>query len=449
MYRPFLFLIAALLFGSGAIQAQQMTAGPAIQEQCRASATPEGVSKLEQRQQQLERDIAKLTEKIGDSAPRAGDRQSPQFKTLRTNQEELLNLTLQLECARARVLEQASEKVHTRAPQKKQSQIVEVTTYYATNRNQTDKTEPTKVYGSTYQASLRYGRAVVSIPLTHTAGNIELPRLWKLERQPDPAKHFVLKSVVPMDQDSVQREMLEKFNATGKRSVLVFVHGYNLGFAEAAMRTAQLAHDLNFPGLPFFYSWPSANQLLSYWQDEETAQLSEGVFGKVMDDLSQLPGTDIYIVAHSMGNRIVSQALKARLDAGKDTKNVRELLLAAPDINAELFRTVLAPKLAAMQGTRTTIYASSSDLALKASKVVHGFRRLGETIGGVFTYQGIDTIDASTVSQHMTRAYGHFYLMDNITVLKDVRTIIEQKIPAKQRGLNEVGQTPNVFWRFN
>ena len=47
-----------------------------------------------------------------------------------------------------------------------------------------------------------------------------------------------------------------------------------------------------------------------------------------------------------MGSRIVSSALKSRVDMGKDNKNVRELLLAAPDINADLFRAVIAPKLA-------------------------------------------------------------------------------------------------------
>ena len=124
------------------------------------------------------------------------------------------------------------------------------------------------------------------------------------------------------------------------------------------------------------------------------------------------------------------------------------MLLAAPDINAELFRTVIAPKLAAMHGTRTTIYASSSDLALKASKIVHGFRRLGETADGVFTYKGMDTIDASTATQ-VNRAYGHFYLMDNTLVLKDVRTIIEEKRAAKDRGLNAIGKDPNVFYRLN
>ena len=35
-----------------------------------------------------------------------------------------------------------------------------------------------------------------------------------------------------------------------------------------------------------------------------------------------------------------------------------------------------------MSNMRTTIYASSSDIALRASKVVHRYRRVGETTGG-------------------------------------------------------------------
>jgi esterase/lipase superfamily enzyme len=236
-----------------------------------------------------------------------------------------------------------------------------------------------------------------------------LPTLWKLERDADASKHFVLQAVMPLNVDAARKEMAQKLQGMSSKALLVFVHGYNVGFPEAALRTAQMAHDLNFPGLAFFYSWPSANHVRSYWQDEEIARLSEGVFEQLIDELAQLPATDIYLVAHSMGNRIVGHALQARMDKGKETKNLRELLLAAADINADVFRAVIAPKLAAMKGTRTTVYASSSDIALKASKVVHGFRRVGETNGGVFIYPGIETIDASNASPSL-RGYGHYYL---------------------------------------
>jgi esterase/lipase superfamily enzyme len=304
-----------------------------------------------------------------------------------------------------------------------------------------------KFYSSDFQPAYEYGRALITIPHTHVPGNLEMPSLWKMELDSDANRHFVLKAVIPLGADSARTEMANRLAGMSSRSLLLFVHGYDTTFAEAALRTAQLAHDLEFPGLAFFYSWPSAGNALRYWRDEEASQLSEAVFEQLLGELSQLRATNIYIVAHSMGNRIVAGALRSRVIKKEETKHIREVLLAAPDINAELFRTAIAPQLAAMQGTRTTIYASSSDLALRASKVVHGFRRVGETIGGVFVYPGLDTIDASGAAT-MIREYGHSYLMDSASVLKDVRAIIEQKLAAKQRGLPEMGRAPDLYWQL-
>ena len=450
MYRLFLTVLAALALSAHALQAQQpQQPNPlAIPAPCRTAAD-EALPELEKRKQRLEREVAQTQDKIAaiKDASREEARKALQT-TLRGSQENLLKVVFQIECARAKAETSPEPVVASRSPAAKKADVVEVTTYYATNRNETANSEPMKVYGVGRDLSMHYGKAVVTIPLTHVTGYLELPKLWKLQREPDSKKHFVLKSVVPMNLDSTRREMQEKMVAGGSKAILLFVHGYYLGFAEAAMRTAQLAHDLKFAGVPFFYSWPSAGTLLSYWQDEETAELSEPLFEKLLDDLSLPPAADIYIVAHSMGNRIVSHALKARVDQRKPTTHLREVLLAAPDINAELFRTVIAPKLAEMQGTRTTIYASSSDVALMASKIVHGFRRLGETADGVFTYKGMDTIDASTATQ-ASRAYGHFYVMDNSLVLKDVRTIIDENRTAKDRGLNVIGKDPNIFYRLN
>jgi esterase/lipase superfamily enzyme len=446
-------LIAALVFGIGAARAQTLPAS------CPPpSAIP--LVELEKRKQALERDVAlkSAAERLG-SAGRTKDLESD----LRKTREQLLDVLFRIECERDRVQvppatgltrgaapppspspERRTRAVPT-APQ--QPQLLEITTYYATNRKQSASAEPVKFYGPQLESTFRYGRATITIPPTHTPGNLEMPTLWKLEREADPNKHFVLKAVVPLGADAARAEMSEKLQGMSTKSVLLFVHGYNTNFAEAALRTAQLAHDLRFPGMAFFYSWPSAGSALSYWQDEETAQLSESIFEQLLGELTRLPVTDIYIVAHSMGNRIVTGALKSRVDKKESTKQIRELLLAAPDINAELFRTVIAPRLAAMQGTRTTIYASSSDLALRASKIVHGFQRVGDTIGGVFVFPRFDTIDASGAST-VTRSYGHSYLMDSSSVLKDIQALIQQRVAAKQRGLLEMGAAPNSYWRL-
>lgn len=444
MFDRLLLFFGLLILSATLVQAQPSARRP-MPEGCQASAG-DTLAELEKRRQALERDIARQTaemERVSKSKDgKAGGGADARAKDLRLRQEDLLDVLFRMECVRT-----AGPEAPSRSPFKRPQDIIEITTYYATNRKPTGGTEPTKFYGGVFGPALQYGRAVVSIPPTHTPGKLELPSLWKLERGSDASKHFVLQTVTPLNGDAGRREMAQRLSGMSSKALLIFVHGYNMGFAEAAVRTAQMAHDLNFPGLPFFYSWPSANHVRSYWQDEEIARLSEGTFEQLIDELSQLPATDIYIVAHSMGNRVVGHALQARADKGKPTKNLRELLLAAADINADVFRTVIAPKLAAMQGTRTTVYASSSDFALKASRIMHGFRRLGDTAGGVVIYPGIETIDASAETAPL-RDFGHFYVVDSPSVIRDIRSIIEKKMPAKLRGLAEMGTSPNIYWRL-
>ena len=422
-----LWVFAALVVGNATSHAQPV--GPS---QCDASPRAP-LAQLQKLKETLERDVA------------AGQAKG-QEKDLRKTQEQLLDVIFQIDCqqnseASVRSVERRARNVAAPAA------AIEVTTYFATNRKRSSTSEPVKFYGSDFQPAYEYGRALVTIPRTHVPGNLEMPSLWRMELDADPNRHFVLKAVIPLGADSARAEMANRLAGMSSRSLLLFVHGYDTTFADAALRTAQLAHDLQFPGLAFFYSWPSAGSAVRYWRDEEASQLSEAVFEQLLSELSQLPDTNIYIVAHSMGNRIVAGALRSRVIKKEETTHIREVLLAAPDINAELFRTAIAPQLTGMQGTHTTIYASSSDLALRASKVVHGFRRVGETLGGVFVYPGVDTIDASAAAT-MIREYGHAYLMDSASVLKDVRTIIQQKLAAKQRGLPEMGKAPDLYWQL-
>jgi esterase/lipase superfamily enzyme len=442
-------LIAVLVFGAPGANAQSST-DAAIKSPCEATHG-DSLSALESRRLSLEREIARKTKALEEHAKKkavpASDAKAKELdQSLHQSQEDLMEVLFRIDCVRQAAARPPERKRASRA-MAGPAALVEITTYYATNRNLSGSAEPTKVYGTASADTLQYGRAVVSIPFTHKPGSIELPTIWKLEREADPNKHFVLKSVTPGSLDEVRREMAGKLETQSAKTLLIFVHGYYMSFTEAALRTAQLAHDLKFPGLAFFFSWPSASQIRGYLQDEEASRLSEGIFERIIDDVSQLPVTDIYIVAHSMGNRIVGHALQSRAEKGKETRKVRELLLAAPDINADLFRTVIAPKLAAMQGTHTTLYASSADIALRASKIVHGFRRVGETTGGVFTYPPFETIDASSASL-LTRNYGHSYVMDSASVLKDIQSIIQEKATAKQRGLSPVGASPNTYWRL-
>ena len=421
---------------------------------------------LEKRRERLERRIAQAR-----AAKSAAD-EEPGSTTLSKSQAALLGVLFQIQCHKLRqqtasaepsAAERVAPKRRAVAPAQDApgaaapppsarraarrtvaaaDNVIEVTTYFATNRGRSGKSAPASVYDATV-SPLSYGRALVTVPGTHTPGSLELPSIWRLQFQPDPTRHFTLKAVDPLGPDEARSEMARRQAETSSKAILVYVHGYNMSFAVTAMRTAQLAHDLDFPGLPFFFSWPSAGQVTGYLRDAESALLFEDAFDQVLDDLSRLSGGEIYVIAHSMGSRLVSQALRSRVDKGRSTAHLRELLLAAPDIDADLFRKAIAPRLQAMRGTQTTVYASSSDLALMASKAVHGYRRVGETAGGVFVYPGFDTVDASAASLAV-RAFGHSYLTDSAAVLKDIKSLLRLKLPATARGLAEAGTSPDI-----
>ena len=68
-----------------------------------------------------------------------------------------------------------------------------------------------------------------------------------------------------------------------------------------------------------------------------------------------------------MGNRGLTRALQTLVLERPDLRGrFREIILAAPDVDAEVFRRDLVPALR-QAGQRVTLYASSNDLALKAS----------------------------------------------------------------------------------
>ncbi len=108
-----------------------------------------------------------------------------------------------------------------------------VRVYYGTNRPL--RNEP---------ASNRYGTCDVSIPARHQFGELERPSLWRLEFRESEARHVLLKSVTPLEGDACLGQMRADLARTRSPDIFVFIHGYNVSFQEAAMRTAQMAFDL-------------------------------------------------------------------------------------------------------------------------------------------------------------------------------------------------------------
>jgi esterase/lipase superfamily enzyme len=277
-----------------------------------------------------------------------------------------------------------------------------VRVWYATNRTRLLGTMPT--FGTDPAAAMSYGYADVGIPRDHRMGEIEAPSIWRLEFSEDPVKHVTVLSLEDEREADFLTQVGKRSNQSAARQMLVFVHGFNEAFDAAIKRTAQIAYDLAFDGPAIAFSWPSQGRLtpLDYTKDERNADVSAAALSAF---LMRLRGTSdrvtIHVIAHSMGNRVLTRALETASAGFENGTKLKDLVLMAPDVDAALFRQA-AGKVAAT-AERVTLYASSQDLALKAAHRVSGYTRAGEGGPDVLVVPGIDTVDASSVE---TSAFG-------------------------------------------
>ena len=115
-------------------------------------------------------------------------------------------------------------------------------------------------------------------------------------------------------------------------------------FEDAARRTAQLAYDLKFQGVPIFYSWPSKGELAGYPADEATIEVGQGRTSSSSSRnslLVRMPHRSISLRT-AWGIELSRARYRKYSDSeGAHTNPVphfREVVLAAPDIDAGVFR---------------------------------------------------------------------------------------------------------------
>ena len=190
---------------------------------------------------------------------------------------------------------------------------------------------------------------------------------------------------------TVSAEYLDKpgFSAalatTAKRmrrsKAMVFVHGFNNRFDDAAYRLAQIVQDSKSPVIPVLFSWPSRGvvSLSAYEYDRESANQSRQALEQLLDTVAFSPSIkEVTVVCHSMGCLLTMDALRSRsIRAGKIGAKVRNVLLVAPDVDFNVFRELM--RQVGSNRPRFALFLSQDDHALKISKSIWGgATRLGD-----------------------------------------------------------------------
>lgn len=321
-----------------------------------------------------------------------------------------------------------------------------IKTYFGTDRNEVLSDMGEVEFGGK-RAKLTYGYCNVSIPRDHKMGELESPSILRLEFKEDPEKHIVVLSKSTLVKESFIESINLGLKGTKDDNIFVFVHGYNVSFNEAARRTAQMSYDLGFKGIPIFYSWPSQGETAQYTVDQQNIEWSMSNIRNFISDITnKIQCKNIYLIGHSMGNLGLTKAIASLpIDTNNTYKKIKEIILTAPDIDADIFKRDIAPRITG-RFDNITLYASSEDLALKASKVVNGYPRAGDSGQGLLIVECIETIDATGMDTGFLK---HSYFAETRSMLGDIYELITEGKRAKNRiGLEVQVFNTGTYWRF-
>ena len=170
-----------------------------------------------------------------------------------------------------------------------------------------------------------------------------------------------------------------EMNGEYDNQAIIFIHGFNVRFRDAAFRAAQMKYDLDFPGPVLFYSWPANGSIMHYLSDMDDADLSvDGLVDFLRLARRSLPDAELNIVAHSMGTRVFAQALN-RLAVVDPEFEMNHVFFASGDLDRNLFVEWVQP--AAPMMNSLTLYTSGSDVAVASSQLLRNlFPARGEDL---------------------------------------------------------------------
>jgi esterase/lipase superfamily enzyme len=320
-----------------------------------------------------------------------------------------------------------------------------------------------------------YAFADVNIPLNRARGHCDLK---------EPSGQSAVQIGSPESAQAFLESVQQSLSEVPTKNILVFVHGFNVSLEAAVARAAQLAEDMPFDGLVLAFSWQSQARTQAYLTDEKSAERHFWALAELLASMRRKLGTDcrLHVLAHSMGNRVTLRALNAlagtlapngadvdpflRHRSSQPIKSfhgvldgsdqiperfpdwgswqpalisqsppLESLILAAPDVDAAEF--VGFVNNVRHVSRRIVVYASDSDLALDASRKLHGGYRAGDSRARL-NLQGVRVVNVSGVSAK--DPLGHSYYGSNSRVLDQLHWLTRPHIDTATR----IGDSPRL-----
>ena len=260
----------------------------------------------------------------------------------------------------------------------------------------TNRTRDGSGYSSGRSDRLTFEQFRLSIPSNHKRSQIEYPTAAG-----DPNKSMAITARRTLD---TQLFIHEAAIPSDDGTVGIFVHGYNYNYQESLYRLAQITADAPLSGHPILFSWPSEGRMAGYLADRDAALYSRDDLVWLLTSIAGVsPAKRIVLFGHSVGAFLIMETLRQlKLQEREDVLDRLMVVLAAPDIDDDLFRSQIAT--IGHMKTPITLFVSKDDKALAISSFLGGERgrvgRLDVDNPGVRTaaeLYGLRIIDISAI----------------------------------------------------
>jgi esterase/lipase superfamily enzyme len=273
--------------------------------------------------------------------------------------------------------------------------------------------EASEVVGAFYSGlrapDLGLASVDVTIPPGHVSGSLERPK----RLPPDPRTEFAVVDPIVYGNDAtfiaaINRELANR--PPGRRSLLIFIHGFNNTTSDAVLRLGQFVEDTGFQGVPVLFTWASAASATRYVYDLNSALIARAKLGEVADLLVQTNADSVDILAHSMGGFLTMEGLVEAQQRGTLGRRgtIDHIMLASPDIDIDLFRTQLE-QLPPSIIDRIYVMVSADDGALRVSRrLAGGVPRVGASDTAELERLGLTVIDVSEISDSSSGSHSKF-----------------------------------------
>jgi outer membrane protein OmpA-like peptidoglycan-associated protein/esterase/lipase superfamily enzyme len=384
--------------------------------------------------------------------------------------------------------------------------------FFATNRKSTGDDNSYFFYGNELAdapdaENLQRGIAVIKVPLNRKKGELKSPT-WirmQIERYSNgPLSNLIGISKITAanpDTDFSYDRGLEVLDATSFRerlknavvnskskTAVLYVHGFENTFNDAAFRTAQIVFDLatlDYDLVPLMFSWPSDPALYNAIGElifsAATGSPVKAVIDVAVKAVIDVPAkivtdarrrteqsgydlarflkeiateTDIntvHIIAHSMGADVLSHAiLKLGLsEMGKQGNNsarpvFRQIVFAAPAETPRIFEERIEP--AIQTNHSITIYGSDKDVPLFGLELVEGQGSIGSVSYSKRLLKCVDIVDVTPVVG--PRDLAHSTWAESQRVLDDLGMVFHYGLPPSERGLTKRQKLGQYLWEL-